>query len=115
LRSPFEQAALNYCAPGHVPLSIFLGRVVNPGEPYWLESDQIAALEWQAEQNRRCVCGEDLDESTAPDAHDAYVVAGIRCHACAAIDRRARAIAGRDDIDPLAGMRYRFLTGEEDD
>ena len=62
-RSPLEQAALRYCAPRGIPLSVFLEqRTVYPGQPHWTEDDTLAALDWQAEQDRRCPdCGEHAD------------------------------------------------------
>ena len=57
-RPYYEQAALRYCAPG-IPLSVFLGRVVHPGEPQWIDDDQAAVIDWMVEEARYC-------PSTAP-------------------------------------------------
>jgi hypothetical protein len=53
-----------YCGPRGIPLSVFLGRAVRPGEdPQWLPSDRDDALAWQAFENRRCrSCGTHPDE-----------------------------------------------------
>jgi hypothetical protein len=107
-REPLEWAAIEYCAPRGIPLSRFLGALVYPGEPEWTDDDRLAALEWQAAQSRRCVCGENLDESLSPDNEQAYRAVGVRCHACAAIASAAAEMAGHDKRDPLAGMRWRF-------
>lgn len=112
--SPGEQAALAYCAPRGIPLSVFLGRVVNPGEAQWLERDTVLALEWAAAESRRCSgCGQNLDETTVDDSDELYDAVGVACGACKAIHRASQIAAGRDDLDPLAGMRYRVeRTGE---
>lgn len=113
-RSPLEQAQLNYCAPRGVPLSVFQGRVVYPGEPQWLEADMLAALEWQAEQAGKCSgCGQNLDGTTGKANFDKWNAEAITCDACRAISRTAHVAAGRDDLDPLAGKRYRVWRDEE--
>lgn len=115
-RSPGERAALTYCAPRGVPLSVFQGRTVYPGEPMWLEDDMLAALEWQAEQARLCSgCGHNLDDTMGPANSDKWnaEIAGA-CDACKAIDRAARIAAGVDDLDANAGVRYRTWRDEED-
>lgn len=108
-RSPLERTALTYAAPRGIPLSVFLGRVVYPGDPQWLDDDLLAALEWQTEQAGRCKdCGQDLDASTARDNHDEYEAEGVSCHGCRAIDRAAHKLAGNETPNPLAGVRWKF-------
>lgn len=49
-----------YCGPRGIPLSVFLGRVVGPGDPVWLLSDRDAALAWAEREARICKrCGTD--------------------------------------------------------
>lgn len=114
-RTPLEQAALNYCAPRGIPLSEMLGRTVYPGEPRWLPDDLQAALEWQAEQAGKCSgCGQNLDDTTGEVNFDKWNAEGITCDACRAISRTAHTAAGRDDLDPLAGKRYRVWRDKEE-
>jgi hypothetical protein len=52
-----------YCGPRGLPHSVFLGRVVGPGDPAWLPSDREDALGWAAYEGRRCTsCGTHPDE-----------------------------------------------------
>jgi len=112
-RSPLERAQLNYCAPRGIPLSVFQGRVVYPGDPQWLESDWLAALEWQADEAGKCSgCSQSLEDTTGPANFDKWNAEGITCDACRAISRAAYVAAGRDDLDPSAGMRYRVWRDE---
>ena len=106
-RPPLEQAAINYCAPRGIPLSVFLGRVVYPGDPQWTDDDRDAAFEWLVEQSKRCSdCGQPLDECTAKDNSYAYHAEAVRCHACYAINVEASRLAGGKP-SPAAGHRYR--------
>jgi len=115
-RSPVEQVALRYCAPRGIPLSVFLGRTVYPGEPQWLPDDVEAALEWQAEQARLCSgCGHSLDETMGPDQFDKWNAEKTgACDACRAIDRAARILAGNDNLDPTTGVRFRVWRDEKE-
>lgn len=108
-----ERAALGYVAPRGIPLSVFLGRVVYPGDPQWTERDATAALWWKAEQDKLCGnCGQDLTESTAEGADFKFRAEGIWCHGCRAMYRESLAAAGKDpygpDADPTVGMRFVF-------
>jgi hypothetical protein len=103
-----ERAALDYCAPRGIPLSVFLGRVIYPGDPQWLPEDTEAALWWQANV---CSCGQLLSESMDPANEKLYAAEGLWCFACRAIHREAVAMTGKNpyqDADPTAGTRYRF-------
>lgn len=95
-RPLFERAAIRYCVPRGIRLSEFLD--------VWSESDQIAALEWQAEQDGKCPgCGEPVAECMAhEDDAPAYEVEVRRCHACQAKGMEERAMAR--DGDPGAGL-----------
>ena len=57
----------------------------DPTEPYFLEEDTDAVLEWQREQNLKCSgCGLPRDETMAKESQDRYKGGVIRCHACKA-------------------------------
>lgn len=70
-------------------MSVFLGRVVAPGDPMWLEEDTEAALEWLRWQQRVCVgCSQPKDESFDPDG-PSYNAEVLRCRACEAKDAKS--------------------------
>lgn len=89
------------------PRSVLLGRVPQPGEPYWLPADTDGLLALQSDEDTRCGgCNQLLEQSMDPDnselwdtVHDPLPV----CHACAAMDRRKRAL--RDGEDPSRDRR----------
>jgi hypothetical protein len=71
-------------------------------------------LEWQAEQDRKCKqCGHNVDETFGPDNADKWnaEVAGY-CDGCRAGHRATSILAGRDDLDPTVGARFRFTRDE---
>lgn len=106
-RTPYEQAALEYCAPRGIRLSEFL--------EVWSYGDQVAALEWQADQLSRCKdCGQNMAETIGEGTDDTWnaVVSG-HCDACRALHRAASIAAGKDDIDPTVGARFRMWRDEE--
>lgn len=106
-RTPYEEAALSYCAPRGIRLSEFL--------EVWSDADQWAALDWQAQQARRCSgCGQSLDETMGPGTDDTWnaVVSG-HCDGCRALHRVASIEAGRDELDPTVGARYRMWKDED--
>lgn len=106
-RSPTEQAALEYCAPRGIPLSVFLaGRVVYPGDPQWLADDVRAVFDWQSAQADRCECGGEFSETMLEENAYAYKAVPLYCHRCRAIHRAAVRLA-KGKEDPLAGTRYR--------
>jgi hypothetical protein len=106
-RGPFERAALDYCAPRGIRLSEFL--------EVWSYEDQIAALEWQADQARTCSgCGQNLEETTGPGTFDKWnAELSGHCDGCRALHREAMVVAGRDELDPSVGARYRVWRDEE--
>jgi hypothetical protein len=117
-RPPAERAALAYCGPRGVPLSVFLGRVVYPGEPQWLEDDAVAALEWLADEHGRCGgCGHLTSETVGPGEFDKWnAEKSGACDVCRAIDRAARLAAGTDDPVPeTTGARYRVWRDKDGD
>jgi hypothetical protein len=87
-------------------LSVFFGRNMYPGDPWWLPDDATVALEWQAEQDRKCPdCGQNADESMHIDNAYAYKATGLRCHSCYAINKEAARLA-EDKPSKTAGFRY---------
>lgn len=86
-----ERAALRYCAPLGIPLSVFLGRVINPGEPDWLPKDSQAAVWWKT---RFCTgCGNLIDECWADEeVAPEYDTDVIRCWACEAVGQEMNVI-----------------------
>jgi len=103
-----EAAILRFCCTAGIPRSVFLGRVVGPGEPLWLPEDRQAALEWQAYQDALCPgCKRPRVESFDIAMDDHYDVTALQCHACAARDRRAYNRAReREDGAPPFGLYY---------
>jgi hypothetical protein len=56
----------------------------------WLPEDTKAALEWQTHKDSLCSgCGNPRHESFAVENSDAYTAEPLRCHACAARERKA--------------------------
>lgn len=95
-RPATEQVALAYCAPRGIPLSVFLGRIVYPGDPQWLEDDAQAAIDWDTFDRSRCPgCGQPRDECMAhEDEAPVYEVTMARCHACSAASAEGKAFDG---------------------
>jgi hypothetical protein len=111
--TPSDSLAIQYACSHGIPLSIFLGRVANPGEPYWLNSDTVTALEWQIAENLRCSgCGLPRDRTMRGEDEVEFKAEALLCHACRAMESKAGEIAGQDKVPPLAGMR--FLVTEVD-
>ncbi|MFD0429426.1 hypothetical protein ACFQ60_22380 [Streptomyces zhihengii] len=68
-----------------MPRSVFLGRVVAPGEPLWTDEDRSWALALADVERDVCPdCGHPWSEASAPDSEWAYTAELLRCHACAA-------------------------------
>jgi hypothetical protein len=73
---------MEYCGPRGIPHSVFLGRIVGPTEPQWLDADRNKATWWLIHQRQTCPeCGT-RDEEWAAD-EDAYVPAMHFCRGCA--------------------------------
>ena len=61
---------------------MFLGRVVGPGAPAWLDTDRGYALAWKTNQRATCSgCGTRADEWDEDD--DAYISDHHTCEGCA--------------------------------
>lgn len=107
-----EKVALGYCAPHGIPLSVFLGRVVYPGDPVWLERDAQAAVWW----SQLCKdCGHHPDETFGPGQQDKWnAEMSGHCDTCRALNRAAIAADGRDDaVSPSVGARFRIWRDQE--
>lgn len=80
---------------------MFLGRVVQPGEPLWLDEDRtwaLALLEVEKDPPHRC--GHYLSETLDPANENAYTVDVLgQCAACYALDAKAKGMP--------EGMLYR--------
>jgi hypothetical protein len=72
---------MEYCGKFGIPHSVFLGRVVGPGEPQWLDADRNKATWWMIHQQSTCPeCGTRPDEWKG-DPH-AYVPEQHHCRGC---------------------------------
>lgn len=113
---PLEQAIREFCygAGRAIPRSVFLGRVVEPGEALWLEADWVAALEWRTYEKSLCSCGRPRTESFDKAMDDRYEVTPLVCNACAARDRKAWNRSRDNDGRPLFGEFY-IVKPEEPD
>lgn len=87
-----------------VPHSVLTGRVVRDGQPLFTAQDTALAIALTTVEARTCACGHNRSETTTPGAEFAYEAAAIRCHACAARDRAARAFA--DGEGSMAGLMW---------
>lgn len=119
-RTPVERAALRYCAPHGIPLSVFLGRVIYPGDQQWLEDDTQAAFDWMVYDASRCPgCGNDREEALAKENSFGYRVEVLWCHGCRAIHRAdvrfANEAGQKAQESPLAGAVHRFTHTPGDD
>ena len=74
------------------PRSVFLGRVVEPGEPLWLEDDRAWALALhEVEADPEHSCGFPLSETLDPKNENGYTVDVLgQCAACYVLDARAK-------------------------
>ena len=99
-----DLADLDYCnGDGRsVPLSVFRGRVVGPGDPLWLPEDRVAALAWMARERTLCPgCRRSRHETFDIAMDDHYDVLALTCNACAARERKAwNMSAGREPGEP---------------
>lgn len=82
-----------------------MGRIQRYDEPLFLEADTRAVMEWQDAKEWACPgCGTDRRESMDKHHHDHYTAAAIRCHACAARDRKQRQFTKQEHDD--AGLFF---------
>jgi hypothetical protein len=74
------------------------GRIVNPGDPLWSQDDTDLAVALTEIDGERHTCGHPRSESMDPAHEFDWEAEAVRCHACAARDRAARAVGeGWDD------------------
>lgn len=68
-----------------MPRSVFMGRVVEQGEPLWLEEDRAWALALLEVEGNACPdCGQPWDIATDAKNEGEFKAELIRCHACTA-------------------------------
>lgn len=83
-----------------------------PDEGWFLPEDTDAVLEWQREKDLACPgCGHPRDETMQKNHHDHYTASALRCHACAAKDRKREQFTKQAHDD--AGLY--FIAKELDD
>lgn len=98
---------MEYCAPRGIPLSEFLY--------VWSDEDRWAALDWQAEQARKCAAGHRLDETSGPAEVDKWNAdVADHCDLCRAIERAESVITGNDALNPLTGVLWKVWRDKED-
>lgn len=69
-----------------------MGRVVADGAPRFTHDDTVLAVALQHLDAAACSgCGQDRRQSTNPDNEYKWRADAVRCHACAARDRKAAA------------------------
>lgn len=72
---------------------MFLGRVVEPGEPLWLEDDTESALAWMQYLGTLCSgCGHPATETMNEADDGAWEAVPVHCFACAARDAEKRQV-----------------------
>lgn len=73
-----------------------MGRIVQPGEPLWLEEDRAWAFALLHVEADSCPeCRQPWGEATARDSEESYVTELIRCHACTASAQAVRVYQDR--------------------
>jgi hypothetical protein len=84
-----------------IPRSVLLGRIPAPDEPLWLPADTDGLLALQSDEDARCPgCNQILEQSMDPDLSELWDTVHDPepcCHACAAMDRRKRAMQTGED------------------
>lgn len=87
-----------------MPRSVLIGRVVQPGEPEWLEEDLDALMEWDEYRESLCIgCSHPRHESFDPDG-PRYEAKALRCRACQARDDEVKRWSA--DKTPDTGGMY---------
>lgn len=78
------------------------------GEPLWLDEDRDYALALQSWEDGKCDgCGEQLHESTTPEAGRLYRLDDpVICYGCAAVRRD---LTEYDDDDRKPALKFRLL------
>lgn len=104
------RAELDYCVPLGIPHSVFLGRVVGPDDPAWLDTDRGYALAWRADKAQTCTCGTRPDEWAEDD--DAYIGSYVYCEGCARLADEQNNVPRDGDGRPRPGYHV-FLQPRE--
>jgi hypothetical protein len=88
-----------------VPMSVFLGRVVDPalGIPQWLEADRQAAMDLAQYESELCPgCHQPLAETTLAENEFRYKpMLELRCHRCTTLDQVTNAMQSRPSPSAL--------------
>jgi hypothetical protein len=72
---------MEYCGKFGIPHSVFLGRVVGPSDPLWLDADRDKAVWWLIHQRQACPeCGTRAEEWVDDD--HAYTSEPHHCRGC---------------------------------
>lgn len=75
-----------------MPRSVFLGRAVAPGEPWFTEEDRAWAEALTEIEADTCPgCGEQWSESSAPENEFEYTASLVICHACGTAAKTTKA------------------------
>lgn len=105
--------AITYAATHGIPLSVFLGRVVEPGEPVWLLEDTQAAMGF--EQWSAAICsGCGLHPLDWPDERDETWRGQIdMCHGCIEMADTRATIPDKVSDDRRRAMRVYLVPRPE--
>ena len=107
------RSRVDFACERGIPLSVFLGRVVEAGEPAWLPEDRDVVAVWQAEQHGKCPqCGTwrwEWDENPY-----AWFVDHDTCMGCLQVDGYRRQLS--HEHTQLDGIRIGlYRTPREED
>ena len=90
-----------------MPLSIFRGRIQQPGEPLWLEKDRQWALAWQYDQDVRMPCGCHPDDAGGIENADRFTATPRVCHRHRAVGE-ATEQRSKSETDTLHGVWFQI-------
>ena len=81
---------------------MFLGRVVTPGEPLWIDEDRAYALALLSYEADQCSgCGGRRSQTTDPAMDGHFKATPIRCFGCEAVAKASK----NPDLNP-DGLYY---------
>lgn len=104
------RSRVKYAAEHGIPLSVFLGRVPEPGEPVWLPEDRDVVAVWQSEEAKKCAgCGTyswEWDDDAQPYEPDHYT-----CRGCQMIEQHAAQLTDQS-VDGVKVALYRRRDGD---
>lgn len=102
---------LKYATEHGIPLSIYYGREVSPGEAVWLPEDRDYVTAYVIEQSLYCPeCGTrpdewDVDVGGRPDA---YIAESYRCRGCELREIES-ALWFREDAADRSGIKVKLV------